>query len=356
MKKRILSLFLAVVMCLGMITTAYAVEPTVKLAVTADKTSAKVGEVVTFTVTCTSTKKLYGLEAKLDIPSGFTYIANSGALADGVVDEIGGTSDSKFLEANKHIWLENTTTPMTITGTVTLATFQCTASASGTSTVSLTGVSGVDDEFNSFTYSVAGVDVIVKAELTGDLPVTITKPAKGDTPETTISGTNFTGSITWSPAVAAGGKFAANTVYTAKVELTANTGYQFANGVNPTVAGSDSVTDVNVKDSGSKLEFKAFELPAGWSSEGWNPGNHYFHIAGEKYWVEKDGETLVHYAGQDNQPYTPPAQDGPDTRKRPDLANQVDVPNGKYLSSYNQFGYHIRSVLANKAADGGDSQ
>ena len=101
-----------------------------------------------------------------------------------------------------------------------------------------------------------------------------------------------------------------------------------------------------------KLEFKAFELPAGWSSEGWNPGNHYFHIAGEKYWVEKDGETLVHYAGQDNQPYTPPAQDGPDTRKRPDLANQVDVPNGKYLSSYNQFGYHIRSVLASAVKEG----
>lgn len=95
-----------------------------------------------------------------------------------------------------------------------------------------------------------------------------------------------------------------------------------------------------------KLEFKAFELPAGWSAEGWNPGNYYFHIAGEKYWVERDGETLVHYAGQDNQPYTPPAQDGPDTRKRPDLANQVGVPNGKYLSDYNQFGYHIRSVLA----------
>ena len=94
------------------------------------------------------------------------------------------------------------------------------------------------------------------------------------------------------------------------------------------------------------LEFKAFELPAGWSAENWNPGNHYFYIAGEKYWVERDGETLVHYAGQDNQPYTPPAQDGPDTRKRPDLANQVGVPNGKYLSNYNQFGYHIRSVLA----------
>ena len=100
-----------------------------------------------------------------------------------------------------------------------------------------------------------------------------------------------------------------------------------------------------------KLEFKAFELPAGWSSEGWNPGNHYFHIAGEKYWVEHDGETLVHYAGQDNQLYTPPAQDGPDTRKRPDLAGQMGVPNGKYLSDYNQFGYHIRSVLASAEKD-----
>jgi len=195
------------------------------------------------------------LEAKLDIPSGFTYIANSGALADGVVDEIGGTSDSKFLEANKHIWLENTTTPMTITGTVTLATFQCTASASGTSTVSLTGVSGVDDEFNSFTYSVTGVDVIVKAALTGDLPVAITKPVKGAVPQSTIAATTqYTGTIAWegNPAT-----FAANTAYTANVTLTAKTGYQFANGVNPTVAGATEVTGVTVKDSGSKLEFKA---------------------------------------------------------------------------------------------------
>lgn len=101
------------------------------------------------------------------------------------------------------------------------------------------------------------VVVTTYTALTGDLPVAITKPVKGDTPETTISGTNYTGSITWDPAIAAGGKFAANTEYTAAVELTANTGYQFASDVNPTVVGSDSVTGVTVKDSGSKLEFKA---------------------------------------------------------------------------------------------------
>ena len=101
------------------------------------------------------------------------------------------------------------------------------------------------------------VVVTTYTALTGDLPVAITKPVKGDTPETAISGTNYTGSITWNPAIAAGGKFAANTEYTAAVELTANTGYQFASDVNPTVVGSDSVTGVTVKDSGSKLEFKA---------------------------------------------------------------------------------------------------
>lgn len=100
------------------------------------------------------------------------------------------------------------------------------------------------------------VVVTTYTALTGDLPVTITAPVKGDTPETTISGTNFTGSITWIPTDS-GGKFAANTAYTAAVELTAKTGYQFTNGVNPTVAGATEVTGVEVKDSGSKLEFKA---------------------------------------------------------------------------------------------------
>ena len=100
------------------------------------------------------------------------------------------------------------------------------------------------------------ITINVVSALTGDLPVAITKPVKGGTPETTISGTNYTGSITWTPAVT-GGKFAADTAYTANVTLTAKDGYQFANGVNPTVAGATEVTGVTVKDSGSKLEFKA---------------------------------------------------------------------------------------------------
>lgn len=103
------------------------------------------------------------------------------------------------------------------------------------------------------TVKVANVEVV--SELTGNLPVDITAPVKGATPQSTISAaTQYTGTIAWegNPTT-----FAANTAYTAKVELTAKPGYQFANGVNPTVAGSTRVTDVKVKDSGSKLEFKA---------------------------------------------------------------------------------------------------
>ena len=97
--------------------------------------------------------------------------------------------------------------------------------------------------------------VTVVEALTGNLPIDITAPVKGATPQSTISATTqYTGAITWkgSPTT-----FAAGTAYTANVTLTAKTGYQFANGVNPTVAGATEVTGVEVKDSGSKLEFKA---------------------------------------------------------------------------------------------------
>lgn len=90
--------------------------------------------------------------------------------------------------------------------------------------------------------------------ITGDLPVTITAPVKGGTPETTISGANYAGSITWIPADT-GGKFAANTAYTAKVELTANTGYQFASDVNPTVTDA-TISDKSVSADGKTLTFK----------------------------------------------------------------------------------------------------
>ena len=102
----------------------------------------------------------------------------------------------------------------------------------------------------------APTGISVAAAITGDLDVTIAKPKKGDAPETAISGTNYTGSITWTPDVT-GGKFSADKAYTATVTLNAKTGYQFAEGVTPTVAGATEVTGKNISSGGKTLTFDA---------------------------------------------------------------------------------------------------
>lgn len=79
----------------------------------------------------------------------------------------------------------------------------------------------------------------------------VTAPARGAAPVTTITQTDqFTGTVTWSPAIAAGGKFAASTVYTATITLTPKPGYTLS-GVGEnffTVAGADPVS--NPADTG----------------------------------------------------------------------------------------------------------
>lgn len=144
---------------------------------------------------------------------------------------------------------------LTGNGVIATLTFEVLDTATvGDSAITVSNV----DFVNAAAESVAGTGVNGKvtlySKLTGDLPVTITKPEKGGTPVTTTSGTNFTGSIIWDPAVS--GTFAADTAYTAKVELTANTGYQFASDVNPTVTDA-TISDKSVSPDGSKLEFKA---------------------------------------------------------------------------------------------------
>lgn len=106
----------------------------------------------------------------------------------------------------------------------------------------------VDEDNCTATYMPKGTAI------TGDLPVAITKPVKGETPQSAIAAaTQYTGTIAWegNPTT-----FAANTAYTAKVELTAKDGYQFASDVNPTVTDA-TISDKSVSADGKTLTFKA---------------------------------------------------------------------------------------------------
>ena len=126
----------------------------------------------------------------------------------------------------------------------------------GNLTVNLIGCVASDETGTEFTtIGVVANPLTVVGGITGDLPVTIEKPVKGATPQSTITETaQYTGTIAWegSPAI-----FAPGTVYTAKVELTAKSGYQFAASVNPTVANATSITGKTVSPDGNTLTFKA---------------------------------------------------------------------------------------------------
>lgn len=61
-----------------------------------------------------------------------------------------------------------------------------------------------------------------------DTTVSIKAPVAGETAQTTVSGTGFTGTISWSPALTYG-KFAYNTAYTATVTLNIAEGYTAGN-------------------------------------------------------------------------------------------------------------------------------
>ena len=146
---------------------------------------------------------------------------------------------------------------LTGNGRIATLTFEVLDTATvGDSTITVSDVDFTNFNLDVLTGTGVNGKVTLYSKLTGDLPVAIAKPEKGNTPETAISGTNYTGSITWTPTDT-GGKFAANTEYTANVTLTAKTGYQFASDVNPIVTNATSVTDKKVADGGKTLTFKA---------------------------------------------------------------------------------------------------
>ena len=278
--KRIISLLLSIAMILSFaVFPASAAGEDVTLKITPDKTTidTSAGDVeVTYTISITvndENVKIGSIGFALNPPSGmtlptklnesnFSIASTLKAVKDEYDNVVSGIFETfSYTAATKRFIAAQAVPGKSLNESVTLMTIKATI-AKGT-TGSLTLIDdpsalatefGHTDGINKWSHTVETTPVTVVSSISGNLPVAITVPVKGATPQSTISATTqYTGTIAWegSPST-----FAANTPYTAKVELTANTGYQFANGVNPTVAGSDSVTGVNVKDSGSKLEFK----------------------------------------------------------------------------------------------------
>ena len=172
MNKRITSLMLVFTLILTMLATAVPalaapIEST-QLKVTADKTSAKPGDTITYTITMGPVSDMGSMQMCLDIPTGLTYVENSTELADGLkatlgFDDVAWTEISKMINgvASAADYESNTDT--------VIAKFQCTVDAdfSGTAEVGLTNL-----EFGScqtFEYHTDRFSV-VKASVTVTVP------------------------------------------------------------------------------------------------------------------------------------------------------------------------------------------
>lgn len=268
MIKRVLSAFLAFTLIFSFTFTVNASNPesVITFTVEADTDDIAVGDTVKFTVKASATKGIYGVSANLEIPSGFTYVANSGKLIDGAASSIGGDSGCTFVEGVKQIWLENASNAMTFNGIVSVATFECVATAAGTYAVSLTEIAGMDEDGGDLSTcnAVNSSELVVKQKISGAQAVTgVTAPVKMETPDTEINfPANTTATIKWYKGnTEHTGKFASESVYKAVIDIKANEGYKFASDITFTVDGENWAAEKQANGS-YKLE-KTFPATAG---------------------------------------------------------------------------------------------
>ncbi|MGM9624762.1 MAG: S-layer homology domain-containing protein [Eubacteriales bacterium] len=129
MSKKITSLFLVLVMMLSMMITAIpavaAETSTGTLIITADRTNASAGDTIQYTVTLGPITDLDGVQFKMAIPDGLTYVPESGKIPEGLEETLGGNSKAAFNE-EKQIMIIGTIGGYTSTVNTVLCTFSCT--------------------------------------------------------------------------------------------------------------------------------------------------------------------------------------------------------------------------------------
>ena len=157
MNKRILSILLCLMLVASLLVLAVpvnAIMPShnVELKVTADKTNAKPGDTITFTVTMGPVEALGTLQMVMDIPTGLTYVPKSGTTinkAELGFDDIAFTDESLMINGVRSEYEEDgvKTGGYVSTTDTTIGSYQVTVddnAAAGDYTVSLTNLEFYD--------------------------------------------------------------------------------------------------------------------------------------------------------------------------------------------------------------------
>lgn len=174
MNKRITSLLLCFVMVFTMLAAAVPAlaAGSTSFKMTADKTEAHPGDIITYTVTMGAVTNLDSLKIKLDIPAGLTFVTGSGKITEGLATTM-NVDGAEFTESTMVILIGNAKAQDGYTSTLDteIMKFQCKvdAEASGNKTVNF-----IIDEDEVFEAPSGGYDNI--AFTTSVATVTITTP------------------------------------------------------------------------------------------------------------------------------------------------------------------------------------
>ena len=140
MNKRITSILLSLVMVFSILATAVPVYATTyestALKVTPDKTSAYPGDTITYSIIMGPVSDMGSMQMVLDIPTGLTYVANSGKLADNLRTNLGFDA-ADWTEVSKMVNGYASAADYVSDTDTLLATFQCTVDNGFTGTVSV---------------------------------------------------------------------------------------------------------------------------------------------------------------------------------------------------------------------------
>ena len=204
MNKRITSILLCFIMVFSMLVSAVpvyaATHESTQLKVTPDKTTANPGDIITYTIIMGPVSDMGSMQMVLDIPTGLTYVENSGKLADGLRTTLGfDTAD--WTEVSKMVNGVASAADYECDTDTTLATFQCKVNNDFTGTVSV-GLKNLEFgscqtfEYHTTRFSVASTAVTVTAA-----PVAVTGVTIDETLSVNIGQTK-TPSFTVAPAEA----------------------------------------------------------------------------------------------------------------------------------------------------------
>ena len=270
MKKRILSILLACMMCISMLPTVALAAGNLDVKVTASTTNPSAGDTVTFTVSIGAVTKLQSMEFVIDVPAGMTYVASSAKLQDGLKDTL-NVASADWTELTQKFTMYGDG-EYTSSADTTIMTFDCSVddSANGTLSVSVKAFSAADSDYEEIAANLIPASVTIAAAPVAVTGVELNKTStsitvgKTETLTATVSPADATNkAVTWtssdaSVASVADGVVTAHKVGTATITVTTVDGSKTATcDVTVTAKPAQTITADNVTaaygDSGKKV-------------------------------------------------------------------------------------------------------